>query len=571
MATYTVSTTDELQQRTANAGAGDEIIARGGTYSMNSRWTVTSGGSDGNPLVIRAANGEVPKIDFNTGGSDSGVQFRSPYVNFIGFEVANSSWKGVNTDGNAHDVVFERLNVHDSRIWGIMNNGCDNVVFRNCDSHHNTGNNENADGFNMTGPATNGLIEGCRAWANGDDGYDFWVSENHLIRDCWAWDNGRGSDGDGNGFKLGGGPNMGGGHRVERCVAYNNRNRGFDWNTTDNSLEVVNCTAVDNSPNFRFSESGPYTLRNNIAVGGVGSIAGGVDDQNNSWNLGMDGLSFKSRDPGSDDFLQLPSDSPAIDAGVDTGVDYSGDAPDLGAFEYADTTTTASTEDTSTSSRTTLDAETTMLAQDAETTNVLLESQHSGYNGDNYANFASDSGADAVLAFPVEVPEAVTYDYTIRYANGGDGDRTANLTFAGQSKQVTFEQTGAWDSWTTMSGTVDLPSGAVDLAIETTGQDAGNVDQITLAPVPQEDTSTSTDSTGDTTNHGLRTPEEGASDWHVPLNENFETIDQGIPIVDSDGARENYTPVESALFIAVNTGTVYFGDGNQWNELGSFN
>jgi len=570
MATYTVSTASELQNRTATASPGDEIVARGGTYDMNSRWTVRNGGSDGNPIVIRAASGEIPKINFNTSGSDSGIQFRDPYVHFIGFEVANSSWKGVNTDGNAHDVVLERLDVHDSRIWGIMNNGCDNVVFRNCDSHHNTGNNENADGFNMTGPATNGLIEGCRSWANGDDGYDFWVSENHLIRDCWAWDNGRGSDGDGNGFKLGGGPNNGGKHRVERCVSFNNANRGFDWNTTDNPLEVVNCTAVDNSPNFRFSEDGPYTLQNNIAVGGVGSIAGGVDDQNNSWNMGMDDVAFRSRDPGSDDFLRLPSDSECINAGVDIGVDYDGDAPDLGAFEYDGGDSGGSTSDTS-SDRTALDGETVILAEDASTTNVLYGTEHSGYNGENYANFASDSGADAALVWPVEVPSETTYNYQVRFANGGDGDRTANMTFAGDSQQITFPQTGGWATWETMSGTVALPSGEVDLGIETTGQDAGNVDRITLWPVQEADAGdTTTESSGDTPNHGLNTPEQGTENWHEPLNANFETIDRAVPIVGQDGARDEYTPAESALYIAVNTGTVYVGDGSNWNELGSF-
>lgn len=568
MATYTVSTVDELQNRTANADPGDEVIARGGTYEMNSRWTVRNGGSDGNPVVIRAANGEVPTIDFNTSGSDSGVQFRAPYVHFTGFEVANSSWKGVNTDGNAHDVVFERLDVHDSNIWGIMNNGCDNVVFRDCDAHHNDGNPENSDGFNMTGPATNGLIEGCRAWANGDDGYDFWVSEGHLIRDCWAWDNGRGDEGDGNGFKLGGGPNEGGNHRVERCVAYNNRHRGFDWNTTDQPLEVVNCTAVDNGMNFRFQEDGPYTLRNNIAVGGVGRIASGVDDQNNSWNLGMDDLSFRSRDPSSEEFLRLPEGSEAIDAGVDVGLPFSGSAPDLGAFEYASDVT--EDEETSSLSTTTLDEEQVILVEDAaKSADTYLESEHSGYNGANYANFAASDGSGAYVQWPVESPEEKSYDYEIRYALGGEEDRTANLTYAGESQQVTFTTTGGWATWETVTGTVDLPSGDVDLGIETTGQDAGNVDQIRLIPLEPEPTRE--EPTGDTANHGLRTPDKGSENWHEPLNANFEALDRVAPIVDQDEVRDEYTPAERALYIAANTGTIYVGDGSSWTEIGSLN
>lgn len=558
MTTYTVSTTNGLKQRTANADPGDEIIARGGRYEMSNRWVVRNGGSNGNPVVIRAADGENPHVIFNTSGDDSGIQFRDPYVHFIGFEVSDSSWKGVNTDGNAHDVVFERLDVHGSRLWGIMNNGCDNVVFRNCESHHNDGNPENSDGFNMTGPARNGLIEGCRAWANGDDGYDFWVSENHLIRDCWAWDNGRGSDGDGNGFKLGGGPNQGGHHRVERCVAYNNRNRGFDWNTTDNPLEVYNCTAVDNQLNYRFSESGPYTLRNNISVGGGLSIASGVDDENNSWNLGMDDLDFRSRDVSSDGFLRLPSDSQAIDSGVDVGLPYNGAAPDLGAFEFGGDTSPAPT-------RITLDGKTTIGASEAvRNSESLLQTEHSGFNGDGYVNFVPDSGGYALWA--VSVPDAQTYNFEIRYANGSE-DRTVNMTYAGDYQQITFPQTGDWANWETITGTVDLPSGDVDLAIETTGQDSGNVDQIELWPVESE--TTSAKPAGDTPNHGLNTPQQGTADWHTPLNENFEAIDRILPVVDADAARNDYAPIEHALYIAANTGTVYVGDGSEWNELGS--
>lgn len=566
MATYTVSTTDELQQRTANAGAGDEIIARGGTYEMTSRWTVTSGGNDGSPLVIRAADGEVPKIDFNTSGSDSGIQFRDPYVHFIGFEVANSSWKGVNTDGNAHDVVLEDLDVHDSRLWGIMNNDGDNVVFRNCDSHHNDGSPENSDGFNMTGSASNGTIEGCRAWANGDDGYDFWVSSNHTIRDCWAWDNGRGTEGDGNGFKLGGN-NEGGGHVVYNCVAFDNRYRGFDWNTTDNPVELFNCTAVDNDPNYRFRDVG-HTLRNNISIGGSVALSSAVDDEYNSWNVGISDPQFKSRDPGSSDFLRLSDGSPAIDAGTDVGLPFSGSAPDLGAFESGGEPSAGGSDSDTTSSRTTLDGDVVLRAGDAvSNTETDFSQYHDGFNDGGYMQLEPDEGAFA--QWEIEVPEAQTFDYEIRYANGGSIDRTANMTFAGDYIQVTFPQTGGWKSWDTVTGTVDLPNGNIDLAIETTGQDSGNIDQISLSPV--QDDGTRSEPTGDTPNFGLNTPEKGTSDWHKPLNENFETIDRRVPIVDQDGAREEYTPADRALFIALNTGRVYVGDGSQWTELGSFN
>lgn len=559
--TTTVSTTSELKEAVANAGAGSEIIARGGTYEMSSRWTITSGGASDNPLTIRAAEGEEPQIRFAAGGRqkrDSGIQFRSPYVTFRGFEIAGSGWKGVNTDGNAHDVIFEDLEVHGGNLWGVMNNGCDNVVFRNCDSYDNfdpQNGGDNSDGFNMTGPAQNGLIEGCRAWNNGDDGYDMWVSENHTIRNCWAWENGRGDSGDGNGFKLGGGPNRGGGHLVHHCVAYNNGYRGFDWNTTDRQLEVYNCTASDNQINYRFNESGPYTLRNNISNNGRVVLDSGVDDQYNSWNLDIEDPGFLSTDPSSDEFLHLSSSSPCTNAGVDVGLSFDGDAPSLGAFESV-------SQSEKTGSRTTLDGEITLAAADA-TTDSLFQTEHSGFTNEGYVNFVEESGS--IATWEIEVPEPGQYDLEIRYANGGDLDRTANITYAGTQHQVTFPQTGGWTEWSTITDSLQFPSGPIDLTVETTGQDAGNIDRITLWPVEETD---GNKESGDTPNHGYATPEPGQEDWHVPLNENFEAIDRGVPVVDEDGAKDQYDPAERTVYIAMDTGVVYVGNGSQWNQLG---
>jgi|GEM_PF-1033842 hypothetical protein len=566
----TVSNASELINAVESAGAGDEIVAQGGTYDMSSQWTIRSGGEAGNPLVIRAADGETPTVKFAAGGSpdsDSGIQFRSPYVTFRGFEVSGSGWKGVNTDGNAHDVVLENLAVHGGNLWGIMNNGCDNVVFRNCDSYDNyDGQNDgdNSDGFNMTGPATNGLIEGCRAWNNGDDGYDFWVSEGHTIRYCAAWNNGRGSGGDGNGFKLGGGPNEGGNHLVHHCVSYNNRYRGFDWNTTDNPLEVYNCTAVSNDINYRFSEDGDYTLRNNISKDGDVQVASGVDDQNNSWDLGIT-PAFASTEPGSSDFMALADGDEAIDAGVDLGFDFNGDAPNLGAVKTDSSTDSGGGGSTS---RITVDGSTKLAASAGSTdSDSKLSSHHTGYTDNGYVNFIPNSGGQ--LYWPLEVTSADTYAYEIRYAHGGDAERTVELNFAGTTQQLTFPTTGGWDQWEVLTGTIDLPADNVDLLIETIGDDGGNVDKLTLWP--EESTDDGGDTSGDTANHGYQTPEEGTSDWHKPLNSNFEKIDKDVPIADAVGVRDEYTPAEGALYFATDTGDVYVGNGSEWTLIGSLN
>jgi hypothetical protein len=72
-----------------------------------------------------------------------------------------------------------------------------------------------------------------------------------------------------------------------------------------------------------------------------------------------------------------------------------------------------------------------------------------------------------------------------------------------------------------------------------------------------------------TPNHGLNRPDQGAQNWHVPLNENFANIDQGIEIRDAAGNRSQYTPNEGAKFLATDTGMVYVGNGTEWEEAGS--
>ncbi|MHB9287614.1 tail fiber domain-containing protein [Halobacteriales archaeon Cl-PHB] len=68
-----------------------------------------------------------------------------------------------------------------------------------------------------------------------------------------------------------------------------------------------------------------------------------------------------------------------------------------------------------------------------------------------------------------------------------------------------------------------------------------------------------------TPNHGYNVPNEGAQDWHKPLNENFEAYDTDIEVRDTDGNTGTYTPKQGAKYLATDTGRVYEGDGSNWN------
>lgn len=70
-----------------------------------------------------------------------------------------------------------------------------------------------------------------------------------------------------------------------------------------------------------------------------------------------------------------------------------------------------------------------------------------------------------------------------------------------------------------------------------------------------------------TPNHEYNVPNEGAQDWHVPLNENFEQFDTDVEIRDADANKGNYTPKAGAKFLATDNGKVYVGDGSSWQHL----
>jgi hypothetical protein len=70
-------------------------------------------------------------------------------------------------------------------------------------------------------------------------------------------------------------------------------------------------------------------------------------------------------------------------------------------------------------------------------------------------------------------------------------------------------------------------------------------------------------------NHGYETPTEGTLDWHVPLNDNFETLDRDVEIRAPEGNRGDYEPKAGAKFFATDTGAVYVGDGTAWNQVGA--
>lgn len=67
-----------------------------------------------------------------------------------------------------------------------------------------------------------------------------------------------------------------------------------------------------------------------------------------------------------------------------------------------------------------------------------------------------------------------------------------------------------------------------------------------------------------TPNHNYNTPVEGTTDWHIPLNENFEQLDVDVTIRGPEDDRVNYDPEVGSKYEATDSGAVFYGNGDSW-------
>ncbi len=412
----TLTKASQVMAAKASKGAGDIVYVRGGNYIG---WPNTPAngyaqmlmqnlvGTASNRLTITNYPGEQPVFDFSavvptaTRPSPTGLSiFSSSYLTLKGIrltgyqQIADGSGvsRGQELNG-CSNIIIEQCEVdHFEGTGFFISGGTSNVLYLNCDSHHNEDPDsadgsgvpgsdawDNADGFGITGTGnntTNITFEGCRAWLNCDDGWDnFGTNGSRLWKNCWAFWNGyyqrpgmptKQPAGNGQGFKLGpcGSDQTAVDHLrdLENCLAFENRAHGFDQNgEVTTRMRMLNCTSYGNLGygfQFQYYPVSPntilHTFKNNISYGnGSGAVnlasAAATNVSNNTWNGGVtvtnaDFLSVSS--VGADgprqadgslpnlNFMKLSASSDLINKGVDVGLPYNGAAPDLGCYEF---------------------------------------------------------------------------------------------------------------------------------------------------------------------------------------------------------------------------------------------
>lgn len=107
----------------------------------------------------------------------------------------------------------------------------------------------------------------------------------------------------------------------------------------------------------------------------------------------------------------------------------------------------------------------------------IIETEHSGYTGDGYAN--TDNASGTGIDYKINVVAAGTYTIEIRYA--ATSDRPANLLLNGSvvTSGIAMPSSGAWTTWSTTTTTAYLSAGISDLRLEaTTSSGLANIDYL---------------------------------------------------------------------------------------------
>ena len=354
-------------------------------------------GTEGKTINYLAYPEETPIFDFSNvkpaNQRVAGIYIVGSYIHIKGLEMTGIQVT-ITTHTESYCIysrgshnIFEQISMHDNVGTGLRHyNGGDNL-FLNCDSYRNWDNvsedklGGNSDGFGCH-PNTSGtgnVFRGCRSWFNSDDGFDIIRSGASVVFDsCWAFDNGYSTSfqslGDGNGFKAGGFaydaadkiPSPVPRHAIKFCIAVHNKSNGFDSNHHLNGNDWFNNSAYQNEINYNMvNRKSPeadssiwengynHNLKNNLSYKPRGSDTAYIDtSQNtlshNSFDLGINitDKDFVSLDesqltaPRKADgslpdinFMRPAPGSKLIDAGVDIGFDFLGEAPELGAIE----------------------------------------------------------------------------------------------------------------------------------------------------------------------------------------------------------------------------------------------
>lgn len=302
-----------LSSAIGRVSSGGTIYLRGGTYTYSETVTIPPGndGTSAARTTLAAYPDETPVLNFAAMSEDPanrGLAVNGAYWHVDGVVVEHAGDNGIFVGGsdNVIEHVVTRFN-HDSglQISRIASDTPDdewpaNNLVLSSESHDNADSDgEDADGFASkltSGPGN--VFRYTVSHNNIDDGWDLYTKSETgpigpvTIEDSLSYDNGTlsdgtvNSDGDRNGYKLGG-DGIEVDHIVRRNIAYGNGHHGFTYNSNPGSMAVSDNVSIDNAErNFSF-DKGTSVFRDNVSCrgddGSNDKTVGDADSSNQFW------------------------------------------------------------------------------------------------------------------------------------------------------------------------------------------------------------------------------------------------------------------------------------------------
>jgi hypothetical protein len=241
----TVTTESALKTAIAAAAAGD-VITISGTIKLTSTLQLLNSGTSSSKINFTGGT-----LDCSGISSGWGVKVNGSYWNITNMTIKNGPSCGIVFQVGGYNYVY-KVNTTGNKDSGfqIYNGGNNNnVSYCYSASNYDTDTyGENADGFACKLSAgKNNVFSHCEAYYNSDDGWDLYGQPYTVTMTyCTSTYEGRGTAGDGNGFKLGSsGQTVA--HTVTYCTSSYNKGAGYDGNGNTGHITTTGSTGTGNT------------------------------------------------------------------------------------------------------------------------------------------------------------------------------------------------------------------------------------------------------------------------------------------------------------------------------------
>lgn len=355
----------DLQLAVDRVVPGDTIYMKAGTYKYGKRINIGTIGEKNSGMIALFAKGGRAILDFSQmplADANQGIRLTGSYWHLYGIDLCGAGDNGLliernkPTGGNysdiavnteqAHHNLIENCTFYRNRDTGLqMKNLASYNYVVNCDAYFNADPDMgDADGFAVKISHGDGnYFYGCRAWNNSDDGWDQFIKKEGgfpddittTLENCWAFnngylENGTAGKGNGNGFKMG--SDQGRNNVImNRCLAFENLQKGFDQNHNTGNMILNNCTgysAKDDSSksHYTYRLDEPVAAGHEIRLTNCVAISDGITDRKKSAYA----LCSVSGTIVTSDLMTSPEDFVSIDpTGTDGARSADGELPDL--------------------------------------------------------------------------------------------------------------------------------------------------------------------------------------------------------------------------------------------------